>query len=325
MKKLVLTAAMLVCLLGSGCCNVLTVKVVDAETGVPVQGASVMLQQSYFLSAGMGWGRGATHEWTKETDSSGRCTFVEDIDSSMKLMVWKPGPGAYYMGWGDWYRLGSHDEPWPVESVTMRLKKRGLPHRMYSHWIRMGKHRTDDGWRHFFFEECPTAEFDFVAGDFLPPNGEGKHADVVMSLSWEDVGDGAANAAFDVVFKDDGCGLVRRREDDTGSVMKMPALAPQDGYEPRLTHRLQWTWEGHEKPQGRPKNTVSDKNHYYFRIRERDGNGGVTGRFLYGRVLGDFNMAWWSTFQLFYLLNVEEPDEHNTESGLSDMEWPQML
>ena len=130
--------------------------------------------------------------------------------------------------------------------------------------------------------------FDLIESDWLPPNGKGKHADLFFTVKGQVAGDTNYVGELRLTFPNEKDGIVRVPVVDRmfGSELRMPRLAPEDGYEPTQVWRV---GDGKLNVAGNKQASIAtDRNTgYFYRVRSiLDPAGSVTNA-LYGKILGD--------------------------------------
>jgi hypothetical protein len=145
--------------------------------------------------------------------------------------------------------------------------------------------------------------FDLIKFDWLSPYGNGVNADFVFLAQKRWVSRKDFDCSLKVAFTnaDDGLLPFQVPKDDAGQ-LRLPAMAPLDGYLPdfskSLSHTLTNGWEGDD--------AATDQN-YYFRVRSVRDPSGKLDKAIYGKIYGDFvldpinSKTTWITFT--YYLN----------------------
>jgi hypothetical protein len=157
---------------------------------------------------------------------------------------------------------------------TIVLKKIGKPIAMYAKQARI---------------EVPELEksigFDLMEGDWVAPYGHGKQSDFIFQAqrrfaSWQDF-----DSSFQLSFSHPNDGLVPVVVPlNQGSILRMSALAPEDGYVTKLSEQL-----SDNPSKGWEKSEKKDRN-YYFRVRTAiDDRGNIVSAH-YGKIYGDFKI-----------------------------------
>jgi hypothetical protein len=127
--------------------------------------------------------------------------------------------------------------------------------------------------------------FDLIEYDWIKPYGKGKHADFVIEVTRKYSNKYEYNGILTVSTpnKFDGIQLVKENL-RYGSMLKLPRLAPEDGYDNKIIKTMTATLM---------KSVASDSmedNNYIFKIRSEHKDGKFH-RAMYGKILGDFNFT----------------------------------
>jgi hypothetical protein len=208
MKKQLLTLLAL-CLLATSCNGVTrTVRVtVTGEDGTPIKDADVGV---YFL----GYDLDKDKEVAGLTNDLGVFSATDKAVLRMETSIAKDG--YYKTHSGRLSRTQDHD-------VTFVLREKRNPIPLYAkrEIITFPINREWLG-------------YDFQAGDWTAPHGEGKTIDLWLKCDTEKVNSGSyrdAKGSLEIKFKEDE-GLLLVEDDYLPlSIMKMPHLAPQTGYQ----------------------------------------------------------------------------------------------
>ena len=256
MKKRLLTLLAL-CLLATSCNGVTrTVRVtVTGEDGTPIKDADVAVK---YL--------GYQKTTRKEGQSNEQGVFSATGSTPLRMTVGIEKDGYYKTHSGRLSRTQDHD-------VTFVLREKRNPIPLYAKREVL-----------FFPANKEWLGYDFQAGDWTAPHGQGKTIDLWFKCDTEKVpyerrykeGEGSLEIKF---REDEGLLLV---EDDylPLSIMKMPHLAPQTGYQ--NTFRLFEDTTGESKFQ----HGIG----YFFRTRVRkEGERIVSAQ--YGKLLKDFKFS----------------------------------
>jgi len=208
MKKRLLTLLAL-CLLATSCKGVTrTVRVtVTGEDGTPIKDADVGV---YFL----GYDLDKDKEVAGLTNDLGVFSATDKAVLRMETSIAKDG--YYKTHSGRLSRTQDHD-------VTFVLREKRNPIPLYA---------KDDAL--FFPANREWLGYDFEIGDWTAPHGEGKTIDLWLKCDTEKVNSGRykdAKGSLEIKFREDE-GLLLVQDDYLPlSIMKMPHLAPQVGYQ----------------------------------------------------------------------------------------------
>jgi hypothetical protein len=184
--------------------------------------------------------------------------------------------------------------------------------------------------------ELPTTDewydFDFELGDFVKPYGRGEKSDVQFLLQRRFVYYHDYESKLQIKFPNekDGAALLEIEPAQKGSILKMPYLAPENGYSFPLIK------EKFISPQNPMlKTNVSDRNFYFLRVRSiADQNGNLI-RANYAKIHNDFvydliNSKKNSAILMFTYYYNPTPNDRNLEfdmkrnlfKNLTDSEAP---
>ena len=122
--------------------------------------------------------------------------------------------------------------------------------------------------------------FDLELGDWVAPYGKGITADFLFTLERKFISvTQDFDATLTLTFPDDADGIQSVMSDSSGSVLRVPSLAPEDDYEPKLV--LHMYREGNKPMVG----VLADPNqNYFFRVRTKKDDRGNIVSALYGKI-----------------------------------------
>ena len=234
MKKCLLTLLAL-CLLATSCNGVTrTVRVtVTGEDGTPIKDADVAVK---YL--------GYQKTTRKEGQSNEQGVFSATGSTPLRMTVGIEKDGYYKTHSGRLSRTQNHD-------VTFVLREKRNPIPLYAkrEIITFPINREWLG-------------YDFQTGDWTAPHGEGKTIDLWLKCDTEKVNSGRykdAKGSLEIKFREDE-GLLLVQDDYLPlSIMKMPHLAPQTGYQ-NTFHRFEESYRNKE---------FRTNTGYFFRTRVR--------------------------------------------------------
>ncbi len=149
--------------------------------------------------------------------------------------------------------------------------------------------------------------FDLVVADWLAPYGKGETADFIFKLESRVTGDKDFDATLDVTFSNSGDGIQSAYAFPfKGSQLRLPRIAPADGYESNLVRRT------YCKPGERIYRENREDQNYFFRVRTKMDDSGNTVSALYGKLHGE--IGWWQNgvIRFTYYLNAT-PNDRNLE------------
>ena len=280
------------------------VKIVDAVTEKPLQGVNVL----GWFSNDNGW-----KAWTESapeyvdngvTDRNGKCKLSGTTNTGKVGFIVKKPPSGYYPSPNIRLQLPRNVfedisglvTGGPEELLRLDRIENQIPLYVRHVWApRNAKNVvTWDGTNSIL-------KYDFIMGDWLPPAGNGKHADMVISTHLQ-VGDTLTiwKNVKDVTFYDfisqidfagKGNGLCEEIFENTRSGIKI-RNAPDVGYQNTKTIRV-----GRKKRKQGPNILPTDydeydKNRCYcFRIRSKFDDKGNLIEAYYGKVYGDFKIG----------------------------------
>ena len=292
--KLTLMATFMVLNLSSliaGSANV-RVLVVDDEQNTPLANVDVV---AYF-TINAGW-----RAWTESsmpnkdygvTDDHGQCRLSGKTNcGEVGCWIEKP-PSGYYRprrGWGHKYTSKSLLGTWQPENLVATIQLQRVEHPIPLFVKQFFGGGADYVNSDLFAKGNGRLEVDLVRGDWLPPVGNGVHADIIFTrLPHEDLGMGTnINGRIATSYRDSMAvefpgkdnGLVEVTCSDTAGLMIRNA--PQDGY--RSTY---FCWKGRMKDLQYSGHFNRGRN-FAFRIRtQRDENGEISSAY-YGKIYGD--------------------------------------
>jgi hypothetical protein len=156
-----------------------------------------------------------------------------------------------------------------------------------------------------------TAGFDLTRAAWTSPHGEGAVADLLFKLSARTNGTTRNGypkyeAALEISFSSPYDGIQSLYATPlTGSVLRLPHHAPEEGYETNLLRR------SFSRDDDRPVKLREDQN-YFFRIRTQTNEQGRIVSALYGKIHGDFEWAHTGEIGFTYYLNPT-PNDRNLE------------
>lgn len=309
-----------------------TVLVVD-ENDNPVPNIEVSAGFDNVSGGGGGAGGGAPTEAKALTGKDGICVLTGN-GSAPSVGIGIRTTASYYGAGGNGVRFTNSSfgrwQPWNP-TVKVVLQKVGTQVPMFAKMasdIKIPK-------------EGQPVGYDLMSGDWVAPFGKGKTADMIFEYNraptktltnwW-----GTSPRPFQtydnrltIRFANDGDGIQFAAA--TGHGLRLPRMAPADGYQPLLTKRLALEEikdsadTGEKSPYQAPKTkTYSDFRtdaNYFFRVRTlKDEQGNITNA-LYGKIYGEFKLAWFPSESIgfTYYLNPVPNDrnmEFNTRSNL---------
>ncbi len=145
-------------------------------------------------------------------------------------------------------------------------------------------------------------EWDMIEGDWLPPHGEGRQADVVLNFEGGYTDSRNYSGKMEISFVNGDDGLIAIQElSGEESALKFPRMAPEEGYHQKkyLSSLIKKgrSYEIIPKEDDKPKG-------YFIRLRsERNEEGKLTAAY-YGKIVGDFSLvapSWDTNPQFWYV------------------------
>ena len=309
----------------------LGVKVVDSDTGEPIQGVKV---RGEFINASPSWGvAGKDDNDESTTDRNGLCRLSGCTDMGESSCIVRRHAGYYNSGWHSvdyeersLLRFGR----WMPDNVvvTVRLDRIVNPIPLYVRQAK-GEHREKSLSYHKVFKrqqslsatnDVPIVKnvlmaYDMVKGAWLPPHGDGVKADVQFLfnetvLGWKE-GRGYSGTTMTKMYRTEASVLM---PGEGNGIVEVPSrenagiklrIAPEAGYENGLTCWRGWFGDG-------TKTDRDKKRCYAFRIRtEYDDNGNIKSAY-YGKIYDDFDLVNFEGVGFLYYLNPT-PNDRNLE------------
>jgi hypothetical protein len=295
-----MTGIVLACCLAKADKAYLGVCVEDAVSHVPLQGVKVTAN----FEDDIGW-----RAWTDSanpdiaegfTDKHGFCRLSGKTNCGRSSIWVDKAPKGYYeaaYGGGTKYTRKSLLGTWQPEDVvvTVALQRVEHPIPLYVHRVILDGRRESVGG---FDGTNAVVRFDFIADDWLPPEGHGKHADMVIRTSYalrDKVKDGKyyTQIFYDftnmIEFLGEGNGYAEETIAGRNCGIRI-RVAPETGYVFRKTLRF-----GRRRKKTEVKGVwpdeytdSNDDRCYSFRIRSRFDEKGNLVEAYYGKIYGDF-------------------------------------
>lgn len=307
----------------------LTVYVVDPENNTPLGGANVIAN---FVDD-IGW-----RAWTEPpnpdiakgvTDFEGLCR-LEGRTNCGKSSCWidKAPTGYYEPAYGENVKYANRSllGTWQPDDIVVTLAVQRVEHPipLYVQRAILDGGRNSVGG---FDGTNSVLRFDFVVGDWLPPEGKGEYADMTVTTEYklrDIVKDGKyrIQVFYDflsrIEFSGPGNGLVEKSTSGQNCGIRI-RTASEDGYVPskaiRFGRRRKITSTVGVYPQYY-EDSDSDMN-YCFRIRSRYDEAGTLVEAYYGKIYGDFRFkgtdkGGFTGMNFLYYLNPT-PNDRNLE------------
>ena len=296
-----------------------TALVVDEISGEPIEGAMV---SGVFEIECSPWervkGSPSPNIDRKQTDKDGRCILTGKTNNGEVSCLLRGGIDSHYwvmQGGGYTFKSKNLFGAWQPDNVVVTIKLQRVEHPIPL----FVKNVRESGRKRDLFEEGGgRISFDFLEGDWLPPVGNGKVADVeFVRLPREDLGDAENNGLKAKAYRDSM--TVKFLGVDNGLVdMKVSPhdclkirVAPEDGY---VSDYL--CWDAYSKRM--QVETNYDYNRCFcFRVRtKRDEHGNIVDAY-YGKIYHDIKFEYKNkpfvpiaTVKMFYYLNPTSLDRN---------------
>ena len=295
------------------------VQVVDETTGRPIKDVDVC---GSFEIRGKPWdyvkGSPSPNFDYGRTDSQGRCKLIGKTNCGNVSCFLKSGPSTHYWmhrGGGCQFTSKNFFGVWQPDNLVVTIKLQRVEHPIPL-WV---KNVQETGRKRDIFKEGNgRIQFDFLVGDWLPPVGKGKVADVeFVRLPHEDFGEGEndgikANSyrnSMSVKFLGADNGLLEMSPEPYHKLKIR--TAPESGYRPEY-----FCWKGRSKKLVRE--TSYDKDRCFcFRVRTRRNADGTIREAYYGKIYGDIIFGFKNnpfvpvaTVQMLYYLNPTSLDRN---------------
>lgn len=250
-----------------------TVHVKDPD-GRPIANASAGVAFEVPKESGLG-----TRPDSKEglTDETG--LFVASGSTSSPLVSYGAEKKGFYLTTNlkmEFDRKeGGRWQPWnPTLEVVLKPIVRPIP--MYAKCARV---------------EVPDVGkpigYDLIMSDWVAPYGAGKVSDFLFEVSRQFVSRNDFDCSLTVTFSNKGDGLHQIRVPGRvvqGSRLRLPYLAPENGYESKIVSRISKT------PTGPQVQDAQEDMNYFFRVRTKHDSGGNITSTQYGKIHGDFRL-----------------------------------
>lgn len=315
------------------------VRVVDSENELPVKAAEVY---GGFVMGSRGWDNTPPSNVDERlTDANGLCRLRGDTDEGKSYFgiekdgYYKSERGNVTFSGHSILKLGR----WLPDAivVTARLDRIINPIPMFVKRVGgivcMRKRLdssfvSDTDYQQIVSTNKIEFAYDLVKGDWLPPFGNGIHADI-STVCWKEFtgretfqvpGGFQAREYFrnhaDIVFTGEGNGVLQVQRHPLAGIKIR--TAPERGYEPQV-HRWIDSTELAE--------SADRSRNYAFRIRtskDRDGN---VKSALYGKIYGDIRVNYLRGIAFLYYLNPTPNDrnlefDRKTNLNRADKKWP---
>jgi len=272
-------------------------------TGIVV-GATTFLKHI----PGEGFGTAKHRSLKLATDTNGLATFSMPCISGEISFATKHDFPGYYWDRGHKIRFKNETGRWQPWNPTVELKVKRIvnPIPLYTKTVVLDKSSR-------IAEFGKPIGFDLLKADWVKPYGNGEEADLVFTINVklggmtrEKFGHQIHDSSFHVGFSNDGDGIQSvYAEPNKGSVLRLPRLAPEQGYETNLLRRA------YRRKDSAHRERRDDQN-YFFRVRTKKDEEGNIASALYGKIHGEFDWDWTGYLRFSYYLNPT-PNDRNLE------------
>jgi hypothetical protein len=302
--------------------------VLDTVDQEPLKGVKMVAR----FEDDIGW-----RAWTEEanpdivhgrTDINGFCRLNGRTNCGKSSCWIEEAPDGYYKplhGGGGMVKYDSRSllGVWQPDNVviTLALQRVEHPIPLYVHRVILDRMRESIGG---FDGINAVLRFDFIADDWLPPEGNGRHADMIVRTSYalrDKVKDGKYYTQIfydftnEIEFPGEGNGCVETVADRNCGIRIR--VAPETGYVSRKTLRF-----GRRRKKTKVKGVwpdeyadSNDDRCYSFRIRSRFDESGNLIEAYYGKIYGDFRFkgtdkSGFTGINFLYYLNPTSLDRN---------------
>jgi hypothetical protein len=288
----------------------ISVLVID-ETGKPVSEAEASMSTFHHWEPGEAFGKDVASRVVGKTDETGIGVLKQE---SLRGECW------YSVKKEGFYRGGSYAhqfkeakdgkwEPWnPTLKVELRRILNPIPLITRKVGSSVGRKRS---------EELPAFDrpvgFDLEVSDWTAPFGKGVHADVVLTLKGRATDGGKPyNATLEVTFSNPKDGLVLHEGEDPhrGNQLRVPHLAPENGYQQRLVKRQSRTDPATPYDGAKILDDRRTTENYFLRVRTVTNEKGEIVSANYGKIYGGFEWFPTGSLRFHYYFNPKANDRN---------------
>lgn len=296
--------------------------VIDNETGAPLE--NVKVTSSFHMQTK--WHQVNTgpeiHLVTRKTDKNGRCKASGITDLGQVSSFTQNPPAGYYRpygGVGCEFTNKNFFGVWQPDNLVVTLRLERIIHPIPLFVKKIGSEWTEEGSEDLFSRGNGVLRFDMKMGDWLPPVGNGKIADVRFTrLPPEDLGLGGDTIigfrkrfryAVAVHFPGADNGLVEvKTRPEAGLKIRR---APESGYG---SDYVAWLSRGKDYQR---QTSYDEKRCFCFRIRTRRNEKGDIIEAYYGKIYGDIRLLMMrqpsvpaASVRFLYYLNLNNLDRN---------------
>ena len=300
----------------------------DAADHTPLSGVKMVAR----FEDDIGW-----RAWTEEahpdiirglSDINGFCRLNGRTNCGKGSCWIEEAPDGYYkpLHGGGMIKYASRSlfGVWQPDNVviTLALQRVECPVPLYVHRVILDGRRESVG---SFDGTNAVLRFDFLADDWLPPEGNGKYADMIIRTSYalrDKVKDGKYYTQIfydftcEIEFPGEGNGYVEETTAGRNCGIRI-RVAPEEGYISRKTLRFGRRQKKTEVKGVWPDvySDSDDDRCYSFRIRSKfDERGDLTEAY-YGKIYGDFRFkgtdkSGFNGMNFLYYLNLKSLDRN---------------
>ena len=254
------------------------------------------------------------------TDANGVVTFSLPCISGKISFGTKHGFPGFYWDRGHEIRFKEEKGKWQPWNPTVELKVMRIvnPIPLYTKTVELHKSKRIP-------EFGKPVGFDLLKADWVAPYGNGKVSDFIFTINVklggktkERFGYQIHDSSFHVGFSNDSDGIQSvYANPNKGSVLRLPRLAPEQGYETNLLRRAYRHKDGARREQ-------RDDQNYFFRVRVKKDESGNIVSALYGKIHSEFAWDWTGDLRFTYYLNPT-PNDRNLEfdgkNNLFNPDW----
>jgi len=318
----------------------ITFKVED-DFGNPVQGVAVGIATFQLWIPGKDFGEDVYKNTDLLTDTNGIAVVSGSSPRPDVSYGIHPKKHFYYTSGGEYLFQSIANNKWQPWNPTIKLILKPIvnPVPMLA---RRAELQADKFKPH---EIGKPVGYDLMIGDWVSPYGNGETSDflfqydrtltqtvtnrsityVTGTATWKNEAQNLYDNRLSLRFSNDGDGI-QRVAASSGSELRLPRVAPLDGYQELLTKRVSSELSTNtESKLGLSRHVKTDNDYdkdadYFFRVRTRKDAKGTITNALYGKIYGDFSENLGSgAIRFTYYLNPEPNSrnmEFNTRSNL---------
>ena len=270
-----------------------SVVVLSDDNLLPIEGAQI--HANFWENNGWKAWTQAPHVDTDRqiTDKNGFCRLKGRTNCGNVCCIVSVPPKGFYTGdsWGTNFVKRNIFGIWQPDNLVVTLRLQRVEHPILLFVKQIFSRASDSVSSNYFDIGKGKMQFDLIKGSFLPPIGNGEHADICFTrLEREDLGVGTNfNGRTSLAYRDgmrvellgEGNGLIEIPSKKTDGIKIR--TAPLDGYKADYL-----VTKGKDKSVKYFSSSNPDRN-FAFRIRtKKDKNGKIVSAF-YGKIYGDID------------------------------------